>query len=175
MEEPDFIIDSFIFSFKGDFWIYNVTHYGISLPFQIVPIDTIKECGPHSNLNLVEFVLDFSAFIKCKMFAITAVPLDNDNSPRILYVKHNQAASEGWMIHSLCSNCRNDFKINIRNLIYNCNLSETCTCNLRLHQPPSLRRLVSHFVFHFKCNIEDFSLTHETTYDQYKYAKKSSS
>jgi hypothetical protein len=75
-------------------------------------------------------------------------------------VKHHRAASDGWAIHSLCSNCRNDFGINIWNLIYNCNLSENCTCNLHLRQPPSLRGLAGDFVFHFKFNTEHFSLTH---------------
>jgi hypothetical protein len=111
--EPIFTIDSFIFSFKEDFWIYNVPHYGISLLFQTVPVDTIKKCGPHSNINLVQFVWNFSALIKCKMLAVTAVPSDSDTSPRIQYVKHHRAASDGWAIHSLCSNCRNDFGINI--------------------------------------------------------------
>jgi len=119
-----------------------ITHYVISLPFRIVPTDTIKDCGPHSKLNFLESVWNFSAFMKCKMFAITAVPFHNDTSPRILYVKHHQTGVDGWVIHSLCSNCRNDFKINIRNLIYNRNLSENCTCNLCLRQPPLLRGLV---------------------------------
>ena len=74
---PIFTIDTFIFSFKDDFWIYNVTHYSISLLFQTVPVDTIKKCGPQSNINLVQFVRNFSALINCKMFAVTAVPYDS--------------------------------------------------------------------------------------------------
>jgi len=171
--EPDFTIDSFIFSFKEDFCFYGITYYVISLPYQIVTVGTVKECGPQSNLNLVEFVWNISASMKCKMFAIAGVPFHNDTSPRILYVKHHQAARDDWMIHSLCSNCRNAFKMNIRNLVSNCNLSENCTCNLCLRQPPSLRGLTSHFVLNFKYNIEHFSLTHETTYDKDEYANQS--
>jgi hypothetical protein len=31
--------------------MYNVTHNGISITFQIIPIDALKECGPHPNLK----------------------------------------------------------------------------------------------------------------------------
>ena len=136
----------------------------------LIPIDALKECGPHSNLNLVEFVWNYCNIMKCKMVAITAVPFDKDL--RVLYLKHHWAASDGWTIHSLRYRYRNDYK-NIRNLLNNCNLSDNCTCNLCLCQPPSLRCLASRTIFHFTYNIENFTLTHETPYDQYVYATHS--
>jgi hypothetical protein len=102
------------------------------------------------------------------MFAITAVPFDKDL--RVLYLKHHRAASDGRTIHWLCYRCRNDYKNNIRNLFNKCNLSDKGTCKLCLRHPPSLRGLASRTIFHFTYNIEHFTLTHETTYDQYVYA-----
>jgi len=80
--EPNITIDSFTLHSRKIFGF--ITHYVISLPFQIVPTDTIKDCGPHSNLNFLESVWNFSVLMKCKMFAITSVTFHNDTSPRIL-------------------------------------------------------------------------------------------
>jgi hypothetical protein len=121
-----FRIYSFIFSFKEDFFYYVITYYVIPLPFQIVRVYIIKECGPQSNLNSVEFVWNFSTSIKLKTVAIAAVPFHNDISPHNLYVKKHRAARDGFMIQSLCSNCRSTFKMHIRNLTSNCKLSEKC-------------------------------------------------
>jgi len=64
-----------------------ITCNGISLPFQIIPTDTLKECRPHSNINLVEFVWNYCYIMKRKMFAITAVPFDKD--VHVLSLKHH--------------------------------------------------------------------------------------
>jgi len=66
------------------------------------------------------------------MHAVAAVPFHKDTSSRILYVTNHRASRDGWMIQSICSNCRNAFKMNIKNLISNCNFSEKCTGNLCL-------------------------------------------
>ena len=121
-----------------------------------------------TTFHLVEFVWNYSNIMKCTVFAIVAVPFDKDL--RVLYLKHHRAASDGWTIYSSCYRCRNDYKNNISNSLHNCNLSNNYTCNLCLRQPPSLRGLVSQTVCHFTYNIEHFTLTHETTYDQYVYA-----
>ena len=149
---PNFTIDSFVFSFREeDLGDYTIMYNGISLPFQIIPIDTLNECGPQSNLNFVEFIWDFYT-MKCKLFAIRAVPFDNE-AIRVTCLKHHRAASDRWTIGSLCYNCTKYHNF-IRNFLHNCDLSRNCMCNLYLHQPPSLRGLESQAVFHFKFNIK---------------------
>jgi len=37
--EPNFTLDSFVFSLREDFWNYNITYNGISSPFQFIPVD----------------------------------------------------------------------------------------------------------------------------------------
>jgi hypothetical protein len=84
---PNFTIGSFVFSFgEEDLVDYTITYNGISVPFQIFPIDTLKQCGSHSNLNFVEFIWNFY-LMKYKMNAITAVPFDENI--RVLYLKHH--------------------------------------------------------------------------------------
>jgi len=38
--EPNFTIGYFVFSLGEDFWNYNITYTGISVPLQIIPIPT---------------------------------------------------------------------------------------------------------------------------------------
>jgi hypothetical protein len=71
---------------------YEITLEDISVPFQIVAIDTSKECGPRSNLNFVDFVWNYLILLKFKKYAIVTVTFD---TPKILYLKHHRAASEG--------------------------------------------------------------------------------
>ena len=166
---PNFTIGSFVFSLGEEYLgYYTITYNGISLPFQFIPIYTLNECGPQSNLNFVEFIWDFY-MLKCKLFAITAVPFDDENI-RVLYLKHHRAASDGWTMRSLCYTCSNYHKNIVKNFVHNFDLSKNCTCNLYLRQPPSLRGLASQAVFRFMFNIEQFELSHETTYDQFVYA-----
>lgn len=56
-------------------------------------------------------IWNYNDVMKCKLFVITVVPIDNDL--RILYLKHHQSASDGWTIHSLCYVCRSGYKNNI--------------------------------------------------------------
>ena len=49
-------IFEFSLSEVDDFRKYIITLNDVSFSFQILTIDTSKECGPHSNPNLVEFI-----------------------------------------------------------------------------------------------------------------------
>jgi hypothetical protein len=115
----------------------------ITIPFQITAVDTLKECGPHSNLNFVEFIWRYLAILKLKIYAIVALPFD---TPRILNLKHHQAASEGWIMNSLCDMCFDEFKEILIPIIDNCIFELSCKCNLCLRQPPSLRILALQIV-----------------------------
>ena len=166
---PNFTIGSFLFSFgEQDSGDYTITYNGISLPFNIFPIDTLEECGSHSNLNFVKLIWNFY-MMKCEMFAITAVHFDENI--RVLYLKNHRAAGDSWTLRSFCYTRSNYHKINIvRNFLHTCNLSRNYSCNLSLSQPSSLRSFASQTVFHIRFNIEHFKLSHETICDQFVYA-----
>jgi len=93
----NFTIGPFTFKLRGEentsFINYEITHEDISIPFQIVAIDTSKECGPRSNLNFVDFIWNYLVLLKFKLYATVVILFD---TPRILYLKHHRAASEGW-------------------------------------------------------------------------------
>ena len=50
------------------------------------------------------------------------------------------------------------YKRVLRNNTFGCDLSRTCKCNMCLRQPPSLKRLASHFAFNFLFNLDQFHL-----------------
>jgi hypothetical protein len=121
-------------------------HNDISIIFKILPINTLQECGPHSNLNFVEFLGNHLALLNIKMYAIVPIPTDNLPPPCILYMKHHRAASDVWMMNSLCDPCLQEFLSLIYPITDECNFEPSCSCNICLHQPPSLRGLASHVV-----------------------------
>jgi len=49
----------------------------------------------------------------------------------------------------------------------------SCKCNLCLRQPPTLRDLASHSVFHYTFNLSEFQLTARTLYHHYLHAATS--
>jgi len=63
----------------------DYTYEDISVPFQIVAIDTLIECERHSSLNFVEFIWNNLGIFRFKMYAIVAFPFDK---PRLLYIHH---------------------------------------------------------------------------------------
>ena len=69
--------------------------------------------------------------------------------------------------------CFDVFKRILEPIVGNCNFGLSCKCNLCLLQPPSLRSLASLTVFHLTCNVKQFELHRDTTYDQYVYAVNS--
>ena len=77
---------------NDDFLYYEISYEGISIPFRIIVMDATKECYPESNLNFVEFIWKYLAVVKFKMYAIVVVPFA---TPKILYLKHHRANSEG--------------------------------------------------------------------------------
>jgi len=87
------------------------------------------------------------------MYAVVAITSD---TPYILCIKHHRADSVGWATDSLCDICSNQYKGIHSASIDDCNFSVSCKCKVCLRQPPSLRGLASHTVFHFISNIKQF-------------------
>ena len=165
----NFTIGSFEFSLReeDDYRKYVITRNDVSFPFQILTIHTSKECGAYSNRNLVEFIWDYLALLWCRMYAIVAI---NFGTPRILCMKHHWTESGGWMTHSLCDMWCNKYKGKLSASIDDFNFSVSCKYKLCLLQPPSLRGLASHTVFHFIYYVKQFKLTSDIIYDHYVYA-----
>jgi hypothetical protein len=55
MMVQNFTVGSFVFSHKETYY-FSVTYKDISLDLKITTIDTLKNCGPQSSLNFVEFL-----------------------------------------------------------------------------------------------------------------------
>jgi len=105
-----------------------------------------------------------------KMYAIICVPLD---TPTILYLNHHRAVSDGWKSDNLCDECWADFRLIIEPFVVNCTSDRSCGSNVCLRQPPSLRNLTSHTVFHLAFNSSSFTLTEKTLHHQYVYTLES--
>jgi hypothetical protein len=155
---------------EDDFKNYEISLEDISLPFQFFFIDTSKECGPRSNLNCVDFIWNYLVLLQFKKYALVAVPFD---MAKILYLKHYRATSETWKANLMCESCFEGYKEILALFMGNCSLEVSCRCNLCLCQSPSLRGSASQAVFHVRYNIDQFELTAETIYDNYKYVANS--
>ena len=159
----NFTVVSFVFSHREAYY-FSITYNDISLDFKIITLDTLKNCGPLSNLNFVEFLWDASSKEKCTSFAITAVPFPNEII-RVTCFKYYRAASDGLTMRALCYTCTEFHTHHTRKTYspHTCKLSKDCACNLCLRQPPSLRGLAFQAVFHLTFSIENFKLSPETT------------
>jgi len=92
----------FSFEFReenDDFMNCEITLGDISIPFEVVVIDTSKECGPRSNLNFVEFIWNRMVLLQFKKICNNCRTLETS---KILYLKHHRATSEGWKTSLLC-------------------------------------------------------------------------
>jgi hypothetical protein len=139
------MIEPFTFTLSGeentdddDFLYYEISYEDISIPFHIIVIDTTKECYPEYNLNFVEFIWKYLAVVKFKTYAIVAVHF---TTPKMLYLRHHRANSEGCITNSLCDLCFDEFQEILLPVIGNCSFGHPCKCNFCLLQPPSLRSL----------------------------------
>ena len=149
----------------------------MTLNFLLVLVDTAIDCSPRTSLNFVEFIwhnIKTFAFIK---YAIVCPPLE---TPKILFLLHYRAASDGWRTFNLCRACCRDCTTSIRRFMNECsfprsyyNYPNSCKCNLCLRQPPTLRDLAPHSVFHLTFNLTELQLTPHTQYHHYLHAANS--
>jgi len=99
-----FTIGSFDFQFRSrevfdsyaDYSAYDVSYEGVTLTFLLALVN----CSPRASLNFVEFIWDnimTFAFIK---YAIVCTPLE---TPKILFLRHYRAPSDGCKTFNLCA------------------------------------------------------------------------
>jgi len=137
-----FTMGSFNFQFRSrgaferyaDFSPYDISYEGVTLTFHLVLVDATVNYSPRACLNLVEFIWDnikTFAFIK---YAIVCVPLE---TPKILFLRHYRAASDGWRTYNHCAACCRDRTPLIQQFVKNCTFphsystyQNSCICNL---------------------------------------------
>ena len=80
----------------------------------------------------------------------------------------------------LCTACCRDCTPSVQHFVNRCTFPRSyydypnsCKCNLCLRQPPTLRDLASHSVFHLTFNLSEFQLTARTLYLHYLHAANS--
>jgi len=105
-----------------------------------------------------------------KTYSIVCIPL---NTPTVLYLQYHRAISDGCGSLVLCNYFFKEILSIVQPMVRNCTLDPSCRCNVCLRQPPSLRNLASHTVFHYTFNLSQFTLTDRTLYHQYLYAVES--
>jgi len=89
------------------------------------------------------------------------------------YLQHHGATSGGWSPDSLYKECLEEFGLILRPFVSKCTNPFSCGWNVCLRQPPLLRSLTCHRVFHLTFNLSEFMLNSRTLYHQYLYAVQS--
>lgn len=92
---------------------------------------------------------------------------------KVLYPKQYRTISEAWKTNLFCDSCFENSTEMLAPVRVSCIFQVSCRCNICLRQPPSLRSLASHAVFHVRYNIGQFELTVETVCNNYKYETNS--
>ena len=90
-----------------------------------------------------------------------------------MFLLHYRATGDGWRTFNLCAECCRDCTPSIQRFVNKCTYQNSCKCNLCLRQPPTLRDLASHSVFHLTFNLLEFQLTARTLYHHYLHAANS--
>ena len=101
------------------------------------------------------------------------MPSDKDSGPKMMYLTHYRAESEGWKSEAQFYSCRHDYRDIVRPYTFACQGPADCSCDTCIRQPPFLLASATRIIFKYVFQIERFQLTAYTTYDQYVYAVKS--
>ena len=91
-----------------DYSIYDFTHDGVPVSFQITILDVSEQCGSQSSINLEQFIWKHICAFAVKMYDIDCVPLD---TPTFLYLIHYRDVSGGWTSDKLCVVCLQEFRL----------------------------------------------------------------
>jgi len=151
-----------------DYTFCEITYKDISVPFQIVAIDTSIECGPHSCLNFVEFIWNNLGVFIFKMYAIVAVSFDK---PGLLYLLYLVKAEQQISYAIIALKNLNKYSHRLSAIVpFNVPADVIYLC---LRQPPTLKGLASYTVFHFTFNVDQFRLTSRMPYKQHQHAEHS--
>jgi len=82
-----------------------MSYENVRLPVTFVGVDTVKHCGPLSNVDLVHFVWENFIRFSYKKYALVLSPRGSDAQPRLLFLKHYRVDSDRWRDKARCDSC----------------------------------------------------------------------
>jgi len=140
----------------------------------IVRIETTGYCDPTSNLYFVHFIWsNYERFTFAK-YCLNFIPREEPDLPKLACPTQYRAESEGWRNDIHCPACVTSYKTNLRRFINSLRPDTlNCPCFICVRQPSSLLASASHTLFLMVLQLNRFTLTHETTYEQYYMALRS--
>ena len=104
---------------------------------------------------------------------MTILPDPSTGHLRLLCLRHYRVASTGLIFGSGCATCSDMSRQNIRPLTGWVSPDDDCTCKICRRQPPTLKDIVSNFVFTMCYNIDHFKVTRDIIFQHYVYAADS--
>ena len=139
-------------------------------------VSTTKDCGPESNLDLVQFCWDYAERFSSIKYAIMILPKFCFKLPfgisltKTICIQYYRARSDGWRDEVNCIKCTSQYKATLKPLVH-CPIPAACRCNICLRQPPSLHDAASHVLFRHVYNIQHLlRFGSSTTFNEYVYA-----
>ena len=139
-------------------------------------VSTTKDCGPESNLDLVQFCWDYAERFSSIKYAIMILPKFCFKLPfgisliKTICIQYYRARSDGWKDKVNCITCTSQYKATLKPLVH-CPIPAACRCNICLRQPPSLHDAASHVLFRHVYNIQHLlRFGSSTTFNEYVYA-----
>jgi len=114
-----------------DYFVYEITHDGVTVPFLFTVIEVAVPCGLKSKINLAVFMLENASMFAFRLFGIVCVPL---NTPTVLYLHPNGTTRGGWTPNSLCKVCLNEFEPILTTIICDSTGTRSCKCNVCLRK-----------------------------------------
>ena len=148
-----------------DIVIYDLTYGEFKTRLHVWGIDSVRPCGPESNVDFVHFVWDNTEDFSCLNYSITVLPPlpTCSRPPQTLYLCHHRAESEGWKHPRGCSGCASMRSSELSIFNFYCKSPDPCLCFICRRQPPSLAASASNILFKFVFNLDLFQLRRDTT------------
>jgi len=151
---------------------YVMSYENVRLPVTFVGVDTVEQCFPLSNVDLVHFVWENFIRFSYKKITLALSPRGSDRPPALLFLKHYRVDSDGWKDKALCDSCVEGHRVMLLPF-HACDGSDDCACEICTRQPPTLAACAQHVLFNDTLHLHRFRLDVETTHDRYVYAARS--
>jgi hypothetical protein len=142
-----FLFDKFLFHFVGkepntDIYYYDISERSVPafrLRIAFFGITTTRDCGPESNLDLVQFCFDYAERFNSIKYALVLLPKFMYRRPfgyclpRLICLRYYRALTDGWRDEFNCHRCIDDYRRLVRPYV-GCQLpAASCPCLLCTH------------------------------------------
>jgi hypothetical protein len=171
-DAESFMLEGFEFELldhqvTDDILIYDLTYGEFRTRLHVLEIDSVKPCGPESNVDFVRFVWDNREDFSFLNYVITVLPITNTGCsrlPQTIYICHHRAESDGWKHPRGCSECASTRSSQLSTFNFYCKSPDPCLCFICRRQLPSLAVSASNILFKFVLNLDLFQLRRNATY-----------